>query len=354
MPGRKFNTPTYRYGFNGKEKEDEIANTDGADLDFGARIYDARLGRWFRTDQLFYKYSGLSPYHFSYNSPISFVDSDGKDIFMYDKKGNLVSWVKIKNHTDIAFQMNNYEIPDNWEGPNVVNLDEQIEKLGAVNPFLANIGDLLPDAIGVGVAAKFDFPLVEVGYGAEAVYFLEGPNQFETHYYGSTSGEIGNRGLDASDEFLGGQLYFILGYNNTGKKDKLTKEFWAGTEESYSIAYPEIGGIGFEWSNDSDSPTLYPDFRITADGVTPNPNHVNQFEIIISPPLFTQAGGKSYSAGTVYNLEWLENIAKTPDKLVNEMLEIRRLTTEEHKQLKQNNLNRSGEGTVVKHACRFK
>ena len=77
MPGRKFNTPTYRYGFNGKEKEDEIANTDGADLDFGARIYDARLGRWLSTDPNESIMKGLTPYRFGFNTPLRFSD-DGE------------------------------------------------------------------------------------------------------------------------------------------------------------------------------------------------------------------------------------------------------------------------------------
>lgn len=36
-----------RYGFNGKEKDFETANDD---YDFGARIYDGRLGRWLSLD----------------------------------------------------------------------------------------------------------------------------------------------------------------------------------------------------------------------------------------------------------------------------------------------------------------
>lgn len=48
--------------------------------DFGARMYDARLGRWLSLDPLQAKYPNLSPYNFVANSPIMFVDPDGKKI----------------------------------------------------------------------------------------------------------------------------------------------------------------------------------------------------------------------------------------------------------------------------------
>jgi RHS repeat-associated protein len=51
MPGRKYSigNGAYRYGFNGKEKNNEISG-EGNSYDFGARIYDPRLGRWLSTD----------------------------------------------------------------------------------------------------------------------------------------------------------------------------------------------------------------------------------------------------------------------------------------------------------------
>ena len=46
LDGRTFEGAGYRYGFNGMEKDDEIHNSEGTSYDFGARIYDARIGRW--------------------------------------------------------------------------------------------------------------------------------------------------------------------------------------------------------------------------------------------------------------------------------------------------------------------
>ncbi|AFC23399.1 RHS repeat domain-containing protein [Saprospira grandis] len=78
MPGRKFvSGEGYRFGFNGKEGNPEIA--DG-NLDFGARNYDGRIGRWWSVDPLQSKYPGMSPYNGIGNNPIIYVDPDGKDI----------------------------------------------------------------------------------------------------------------------------------------------------------------------------------------------------------------------------------------------------------------------------------
>jgi RHS repeat-associated protein len=70
----------YRFAFNGKEKIDEI-NGAGNDLDFGARIYDARLGRWMSVDPLFMKYPDLGSYSYCANKPITLCDPDGKKIY---------------------------------------------------------------------------------------------------------------------------------------------------------------------------------------------------------------------------------------------------------------------------------
>ena len=76
MPGRKYSiaNTNYRYGFNGKENDNDIEN--GAQ-DYGMRIYDGRLGRFLSVDPLTKKYPYYSPYQFAGNSPIKFVDLDG-------------------------------------------------------------------------------------------------------------------------------------------------------------------------------------------------------------------------------------------------------------------------------------
>jgi RHS repeat-associated protein len=75
------------FGFNGKVKDDEIYG-EGNAYDFGARMYDPRIGRWMSVDPYAIKYPSISPYVFVANSPINAIDPDGKDVvFLIAKEG---------------------------------------------------------------------------------------------------------------------------------------------------------------------------------------------------------------------------------------------------------------------------
>ena len=74
------NSENYDYGFNGMRKDDDIKNSEGTSYDFGARMYDPRLGRWLSVDPLESKYPTLSPYCFVGNSVLVYIDPDGKKI----------------------------------------------------------------------------------------------------------------------------------------------------------------------------------------------------------------------------------------------------------------------------------
>lgn len=79
MPERKFTaTSSYRYGFNGKENDNEVKG-EGNLQDYGMRIYDPRLGRFLSEDPLTAQYSYLTPYQFASNRPIDGIDLDGKE-----------------------------------------------------------------------------------------------------------------------------------------------------------------------------------------------------------------------------------------------------------------------------------
>lgn len=67
-------------GWDTSTKNNMLIDPVAFAYDFGARIYDARLGRWLSTDPLGAEYPGLSPYNFVANSPIYYVDPDGKKL----------------------------------------------------------------------------------------------------------------------------------------------------------------------------------------------------------------------------------------------------------------------------------
>ncbi|MBN9384681.1 MAG: hypothetical protein J0H74_28260 [Chitinophagaceae bacterium] len=84
MPGRTISSGGYRYGFNGKENDNEVKGA-GDQIDYGMRVYDPRVGRFLSVDPLTGKYPELTPYQFASNRPVEATDLDGqesKDLYM--------------------------------------------------------------------------------------------------------------------------------------------------------------------------------------------------------------------------------------------------------------------------------
>ncbi|UII30389.1 hypothetical protein LVD17_19035 [Fulvivirga ulvae] len=76
MPGRTYNPKSYRYGFNGKEK-DQNGEFGLTAYDYGFRIYNPAIGKFLSVDPLMKNYPMLTPYQFASNRPIDGVDLDG-------------------------------------------------------------------------------------------------------------------------------------------------------------------------------------------------------------------------------------------------------------------------------------
>jgi RHS repeat-associated protein len=82
MPGRHFSSENYQFGFNGKEKDDEVKES-GNQQEYGLRIYDPRLGKFLSVDPLFFEFPWNSNYAFAENDVIRNVDLDGAEKHPY-------------------------------------------------------------------------------------------------------------------------------------------------------------------------------------------------------------------------------------------------------------------------------
>jgi RHS repeat-associated protein len=98
MPGRKGEATNsdYRYGFNGMEKDDEVKG-EGNSYDFGARMYDNRLGRWYSMDKVV---KPFTPYQFGRANPVIYIDPDGNDDIYINADG---TWSANKSSGDHKF-----------------------------------------------------------------------------------------------------------------------------------------------------------------------------------------------------------------------------------------------------------
>ena len=81
--GTTGNTQPYKY--NGKEFDTKKGLNW---YDYGARYYDAALGRFTTVDPSSENYYAFNPYSYCVNNPIKYIDPDGKDFIIWYKDSN--------------------------------------------------------------------------------------------------------------------------------------------------------------------------------------------------------------------------------------------------------------------------
>jgi RHS repeat-associated protein len=98
-PDRQYSIDGYRYGFNGKENDNEVKG-EGNQQDYGMRIYDPRLGRFLSVDPISKMYPWYSPYHFAGNKPIEAIDLNGTEEFYQNQQ----SRVKYRTELELSIK----------------------------------------------------------------------------------------------------------------------------------------------------------------------------------------------------------------------------------------------------------
>jgi RHS repeat-associated protein len=130
-----------RFGFNGKENDDEIAG-NGNHVTFEYRQYDPRRGQWWSIDPKQKKFPEVSPYAFAINNPIVLKDDDGRDVLVAFQGG--------------AFEGGKFIKPENAGATGEFALRAAAEAMSrGIELDAAVIGPGLTSGSGVATALKY-------------------------------------------------------------------------------------------------------------------------------------------------------------------------------------------------------
>ncbi len=111
VPDRERAGKTYRFAFNGKERDIRDFGTT-TNYDYGFRIYSPATGKFLSVDPLSPSYPMLTPYQYASNTPIGAIDLDGLEavVTIYSERqfnglkkafgqGDVVEAVRIARHS---------------------------------------------------------------------------------------------------------------------------------------------------------------------------------------------------------------------------------------------------------------
>ena len=111
----------YRYFFNGQEADNEVFG-EGGFQNYGFRMYDTRIARFWGVDPLTKDYPMLTPFQFASCSPVLLVDVEGLE-GIENTPGNMEGGIV---HTYFNARQSTYVVPKWFAEPNLTTAELQM------------------------------------------------------------------------------------------------------------------------------------------------------------------------------------------------------------------------------------
>ena len=159
------------YKYNGKE----LNRDNGLDwYDYGARMYDASLGRWHVVDPMSEKYYSFNPYNYCNNEPVGRIDPNGKDYWSTNDRNQIFDFINAVNNGNSQFDFSG------WKHATDAAFLSDLVYNDVKKKFYSSYADVINGEINIiGVSFDADIkPVTFSGFGYKGAFVYEPLNSF--------------------------------------------------------------------------------------------------------------------------------------------------------------------------------